>query len=408
MAVSGFAPVNILEDDLGHGGAGGAWYHCSVKTVSRGSGRSAVAAAAYRLGASLHEELTDTTHDYRRRSGVVTTFILAPDDAPEWAFEPEAFWNAAEKAENRRNSRVARELELALPDALSSEERKEIALRAGQYLVDRYGVGVSIAIHEPGRHGDSRNHHAHLLFSTRRIGPQGFGAKTRELDDKAQGAREITALRQHMAFLINDVLARSGHDERVDHRSFKARGIAREGTKHLGPTASKIEQRGEPSRRGDSNRVIEAGNGQVDQLVSELAALDAELREVQEALLDERYGPPDMGEGVDLPAGASDAPIADGDKPEWYSELREPPPLLNEMQVDALMNQAAAPYLAQIHEHGTLRDGEPEGLRWHERIAAKGTELWRAARQWTRGKWQGFVANRHRTDEHQRGPDIER
>jgi hypothetical protein len=79
------------------------WYHCSVKPVSRSAGRSVVAAAAYRLGERLHDELYATVHDYTRRRGVEATFTVAPADAPQWAHNPEALWNAAERAETRKD-----------------------------------------------------------------------------------------------------------------------------------------------------------------------------------------------------------------------------------------------------------------------------------------------------------------
>jgi hypothetical protein len=95
------------------------WYHCSVKPVSRSAGRSVVAAAAYRLGERLNDEHYATVHDYTRRRGVEATFTVAPADAPEWAHNPESLWNAAERAETRKNSTLAREVELALPSLLT-------------------------------------------------------------------------------------------------------------------------------------------------------------------------------------------------------------------------------------------------------------------------------------------------
>src|SRR3546814_1212432 len=96
-------------------------------------------------------------------------------------------WNAAEQAETRKNSTVAREYEIALPAELSAEARRELALGLAREISERHGVAVDVAIHAPGREGDHRNHHAHLLTTTRRIGPEGLGAKTRELDQKTSG-----------------------------------------------------------------------------------------------------------------------------------------------------------------------------------------------------------------------------
>jgi len=152
------------------------WYHCSVKPVSRSAGRSVVAAAAYRLGECLHDERYQTVHDYTRRRGVECTFTVAPVDAPAWAHEPEALWNAAERAENRKNSTLAREVELALPSMLESPDRQRIAERFAEALVERYHVAVSVAVHEPSRHGDDRNTHAHILFTTREMTSEGLGS----------------------------------------------------------------------------------------------------------------------------------------------------------------------------------------------------------------------------------------
>src|ERR1022692_2389000 len=131
--------------------AAASWYHCSVKPVSRSAGRSVVAAAAYRLGQSLHDERYDITHDYTRRGGVEAVFSVMSADAPKWAHSPERLWNAAEQAETRKNSTLAREVELALPAFLTPENRQRIAEQFAAGLVERYGVAVSVAIHRPGR-----------------------------------------------------------------------------------------------------------------------------------------------------------------------------------------------------------------------------------------------------------------
>src|ERR1017187_679 len=218
------------------------WYHCSVKPVSRSAGRSVVAAAAYRLGERLHDELYQTVHDYTRRRGVEFTFTVAPVDAPAWAHEPEALWNAAERAETRKNSTLAREVELALPSLLTPEERQRITEKFAAELVERYHVAVSVAIHAPGGKGDDRNYHAHILFTTREMLPDGLGKKTRVLDDRKTGPQEVLKLRELAADIINESLADANADIRVDHRSFKERGIDREPTPHLGPSATEMER----------------------------------------------------------------------------------------------------------------------------------------------------------------------
>jgi MobA/MobL family protein len=255
------------------------WYHCSMKPISRSAGRSVVAAAAYRLGERLNDERYATLHDYTRRRGVETTFTVAPADAPAWAHHPESLWNEAERAETRKNSTLAREVELALPAFLSPEERQHIAERFAGELVERYGVAASVAIHAPGR-GDDRNYHAHILFTTREMTPDGLGKKTRVLDARDTGPQEVMKLRELAADIINESLEAAHSDIRVDHRSFAERGIEQEPTTHLGPAASEMERRGEASERGEVNRQAERSN----ELMAERDALDAAIAREQERI----------------------------------------------------------------------------------------------------------------------------
>ena len=229
-------------------------YHLSVKTVSRSEGRSATAAAAYRAGVSITDSSTGEIHDYRRKGGVQSATLVIPSDAPEWAHDRGALWNAAEQAEKRKNSTVAREFEIALPAELSSAERERLAHDFTRELVARHGMAADVAIHAPGKEGDNRNHHAHILLTTRRLEPDGFGEKTRELDDQKTGKVLVTEWRERFATLQNERLREAGHSVQVDHRSLEAQGIEREATRHLGPTATAIERRtGERSHKGQQH-----------------------------------------------------------------------------------------------------------------------------------------------------------
>jgi hypothetical protein len=197
-------------------------YHLSVKTVSRSSGRSATAAAAYRAGVEIVDQRTGQVHDYTRRSGVVSAEITLPADAPAWAGDRSALWNAAEQSETRKNSTVAREFEIALPDELNEDQRRQLVGTFAKELADRHGIAVDAAIHEPDREGDKRNHHAHVLTTTRRLGPDGFGEKARELDDRKTGPELVGTWRERWGELTNEALERAGRAERVDHRSLGA------------------------------------------------------------------------------------------------------------------------------------------------------------------------------------------
>ncbi|HMK91288.1 MAG TPA: MobQ family relaxase, partial [Methylocystis sp.] len=233
-------------------------YHLRVKPVARSAGRSATAASAYRAGVAISCEREGRLHDYTRKQGIAHTEIIVPPDAA-WASDRSALWNAAERAEKRINSTVAREYELALPAELSARARVELVRAFGEALRDRYGVAVDIAIHAPHREGDQRNWHAHVLTTTRKAEAEGLGAKTRILDDQKTGPAQVKELRAVWAELSNRHLEQEGRDERVDHRSLEAMreahraGDARNWHAHVLTTTRTVEAEG----LGPKTRVLD-------------------------------------------------------------------------------------------------------------------------------------------------------
>jgi hypothetical protein len=117
-----------------------------------------------------------------------------------------------------------------------------------QDMANREGCAVDVAIHAPHREGDSRNHHAHILRTTRKVEAAGLGDK---LDTEKAGrsrVADLEAVRVRWAALTNERLRDNGIGARIDHRSLEAQGIKREPTRHLGPAATGYERRtGEPS-----------------------------------------------------------------------------------------------------------------------------------------------------------------
>ncbi|BAJ83287.1 MobA/MobL family protein (plasmid) [Acidiphilium multivorum AIU301] len=262
---------------------GGRWhvasYHLSAKAVSRSTGRSAVGAAAYRSGERLTNERDGVTHDYTRKRGVLSSFIVAPAGAEAWASDRSGLWNRAEAAEARKDAKVAREYELALPAELSALEREALARQFAQVVVERFGVVADVALHAPHREGDQRNWHAHILTTTRAANENGLGAKTRVLDSPKTSAAEIEALREIWAEQINAALERAHVGERVDHRSFARRGLEQAPTVHLGPAATALERRGVQTGLGDVNRAVaatEEAREAVRQVEAEVIDLEAE------------------------------------------------------------------------------------------------------------------------------------
>ncbi len=250
-------------------------YHLSVKTISRSQGRSATAAIAYRAGEKITDDRTGQAHDYTRRRGVEYTEVFTPEGAEKWASNREQLWNAAEAAEKRINSTVAREFEVALPSELNREQRLELVREFAGELVKRHGLAVDVSIHEPGKEGDHQNHHAHILCSTRRLGAEGFAEKSRELDDRKSG--EVEKWRTRWAELCNRRLELAGVEARVDHRSLEAQGIDRVPTTHLGSNVIRMERRGLRTDRGERRQEIVEQNDQIKALSAQVIDL-AEAR----------------------------------------------------------------------------------------------------------------------------------
>lgn len=228
-------------------------YHLSMKPITRSSGRSAVAASAYRAGECLTNERDGLTHDYTRKSGIEHAEIVLPrGSTAEWARDRSALWNAAEAAEKRSDARVAREFEIALPHELTPEERLEATRAFAQSLADRYGTAVDFAIHSPNGETDIRNHHAHLMMTVRGLTETGLGEKTILERENAwllsrnmpTSMMQLKDIRRDWEGIANEGLAQAGHDIRIDHRSHQDRGLEIEPTEHMGVYATQMERRG--------------------------------------------------------------------------------------------------------------------------------------------------------------------
>ena len=219
-----------------------------------------------------------------------------------WARDREALWNEAERAENRSNSRVAREYEIALPCELTQTQRLDLVRGFATEIADRYGVAVDFAIHAPHRAGDERNHHAHLLATTRVVEPGGLGEKAaiewsdanRRKAELTPARGEIEAIRERWAQLANEKLLE--HGIRIDHRSLAVQGIGREPGVHLGPAVSGMERRGietEVGKRLDrevlgreaQREAQEAAQQRLEQ-AAELGRVEREVRALAASIID--------------------------------------------------------------------------------------------------------------------------
>ena len=269
-------------------------FHLTTKHISRSSGRSSTAAAAYRAAAAIYDDRTGLTHDYSKRGGVIMSvaFMLNDDNQPVY-LDPQTLWNKAEAAEKRKDGRTAREWIVAIPHELiptDEADQQDIkknqgaraATKFAKLLAERYGVAVDIAIHAPDAEGDERNYHAHIMMTTRQVEIVGddfnlTDKTTLELSNAKRSTlglerakEDIKELRAEWANIANGALEANGIDERIDHRSHADRGIDAQPTIKLGWKVSELERSGVETDRGDINRAIRADNQQLKDLELEI------------------------------------------------------------------------------------------------------------------------------------------
>ena len=326
-------------------------YHLEAKMVSRGAGRSAVAAAAYLSCSRMLNEYDGVQHDYTRKQGLGWRQVFLPATAPaEWQ-DRETLWNAVEETETAKDSRLAREFVAALPIELSREEQIQLLqdFIKEQFVAD--GMCADAAIHDPYPPG--HNPHAHILLTVRPLDEKGkwqyktekeylcvkdgeergFTAaefKQAQADGwekqyqykvgkkkvymapsaaQAQGYERVSKYpkstkygrqnpiterwnsdeqlvlwRAAWADVANRHLERTGHEERIDHRSHAERGLLERPTVHEGVAARAMEKKGIISDRCELNRQIKADNALLRKLRGQVKKLAMAVKNTIPAL----------------------------------------------------------------------------------------------------------------------------
>ena len=260
-------------------------YHLNIKIISRGAGRSAVAAAAYRAAERITNEYDGEIHDYTRKGGVVHTEILLPDHAPAEYADRAILWNAVEKIEKAKNSQLAREIDIALPVELTKEQNISLVREYVNRHFVSVGMCADIAVHDKG----DGNPHAHVMLTMRPIEQNGeWGAKARKVNGRPVPTTDwneqtkAEVWRAAWADAVNAALERYNHAQRVDHRSYARQGVEQLPTVHLGVAAAQMERRGIATERGNLNREIRRMNLQLQRLHTQLRGLKLWLKnEVQ-------------------------------------------------------------------------------------------------------------------------------
>ncbi|WP_198384399.1 Ti-type conjugative transfer relaxase TraA [Roseomonas sp. KE2513] len=243
-------------------------YHFSAKVISRGAGRSAVAAAAYRSASRLEDERQGVSHDFTAKGGVVNAEVLLPEGAPERWADRATLWNEVEAGERRKDAQLAREVEFALPRELSRAEGVALARDFAEREFVSRGMVADLCVHWPmGEDGEAKPH-AHVMLTMRRVaagsgpagyeGEAGFGPKEREWNR----TELLEGWRERWAELANERLHELGHDARIDHRSLAEQGIPLEPQHKVGPAGQRRAERGEAAERRAEHDGIARRNGE--------------------------------------------------------------------------------------------------------------------------------------------------
>ena len=326
-------------------------YHLEAKIVSRGAGRSAVAAAAYLSCSRMLNEYDGVQHDYTRKQGLGWRQVFLPATAPaEWQ-DRETLWNAVEETETAKDSRLAREFVAALPIELSREEQIQLLqdFIKEQFVAD--GMCADAAIHDPYPPG--HNPHAHILLTVRPLDEKGkwqyktekeylcvkdgeergftaaefkqaqddgwekqyqykvgkkkvymapsaaqvqgyervskypkstkFGRQN-PISERWNSDEQLVLWRAAWADVANRHLERTGHEERIDHRSHADRGLLQQPTVHEGVVARAMEEKGIISDRCELNRQITADNALLRELRGQVKKLAQAVKNTIPAL----------------------------------------------------------------------------------------------------------------------------
>ena len=245
-------------------------YHFSAKVISRASGSSAVASAAYRSAERLHDERLDRDHDFTNKAGVVHSKVMLPEGAPERLSDRSTLWNEVEATELRKDAQLSREVEFAIPRELSQQQGIDLARDFVQAeLVDR-GMIADLNVHwDMGADGMVKPH-AHVMLTMREVSEDGFGAKVRDWNK----TELVQQWREHWAEHVNKRLASLDIDASIDHRCLADQGIELEPQNKIGPAASRMLERGLEVERINDHADIARRNG--EKIIAEpKIALDA-------------------------------------------------------------------------------------------------------------------------------------
>ena len=287
-------------------------FHCQIKIISRGKGKTATAAAAYRSGTKIVDDEFGETHDYTRKGGVVFSEILLCVNAPSKYSDRQTLWNEVQKIEKQKNAQLCREVEVALPIEFPRDEQIEVVREYIKKNFTDKGMIADWSLHNKS----DGNPHAHILLTMRPLKQNGeWGAKRKDsyaLDDNGNripvidpktGKQKIGARgrkmwerisiqstdwndqtkaeewRKSWADICNEHLKGQAH---IDHRSYARQGKEQLPMLHESYAARKIVKRGGYSYIVEYNEQVRKFNRERELIDKGIAEVQNELKQLEQ------------------------------------------------------------------------------------------------------------------------------
>lgn len=272
-------------------------YHCSIKNISRSSGRTAIGSASYRSGTRLEDKETGIVHDYTKRKDVIYSEIMLCVNAKKEYADREKLWSAVQKIESAKNARLCREIEIAIPKEFDRETQIRVVRDYAKKFVDS-GMCADVSIHDK----KDGNPHAHILLTTRAIDDKGeWMAKSKKVYDLDKDGNKIflkkdktgrKVYKNHKEDITDwnkkekvEEWRKNWADEcnkyldienQIDNRSYERQGIEKIPTIHEGYVAREMQKKGKESDRCKINDEIKKDNKKLEKISVEINKLTTE------------------------------------------------------------------------------------------------------------------------------------
>lgn len=252
-------------------------YHLHARAIGRKRKRRSVAvrAAAYRARDTLYDEVARKWVDHSHRQDLSASFILAPSGSPSWVLDRSRLWNSVEKNENRVDSQVCRELEISLPRVFDKDRSVRVIKDFVTENCVNLGMIADVSIHGVG----SKNPHAHVLLTMRKLGPdESWGKKETDWNKRSL----VNALRKDWENAYNREVKSMGMPQlTVSCESYRTRRLDKNPQKYCGARRIRLWREEQIIEQPSAQYVIDQLRKEEEELQREIEFLRMRERRVK-------------------------------------------------------------------------------------------------------------------------------